>query len=252
MSPKDRIDRYGTISLFVFLVVLAWVGNAVLMYALFGKPDSAGEAGDMFGSVNALFSGAAFVILIAALVLQTKELSLQRTELSLVRKEYEKMVVNQSRQLDVMREQYNLELIEKDVIPELQYSKSSNYPVDPDNPNVNRMNKWEYKNVSRAHCMLYEIVLGTDEKEMIDLDLTASCEDYPIVRHHRAINRDKVIVLLPGEELSIEMPDIMAKEQRIAEIYFRFCSPTGKYCAQLHRVSGEGASRKLTGTSWRG
>jgi len=43
--------------------------------------------GDLFGSVNALFSGLAFVALIYTIHLQRQELSLQRTELKLQREE---------------------------------------------------------------------------------------------------------------------------------------------------------------------
>ena len=41
-----------------------------------------GTFGDMFGAVNALFSGLAFVGVIIAILLQRQELQLQRTELN--------------------------------------------------------------------------------------------------------------------------------------------------------------------------
>ena len=52
-------------------------------------PDIAasGQFGDMFGTVNALFSGLAFLGVIYAIVLQREELQLQRKELELTRKE---------------------------------------------------------------------------------------------------------------------------------------------------------------------
>jgi len=46
-----------------------------------------GQFGDMFGAVNALFSGLAFTGVIIALVFQRRELELQRIELELTRKE---------------------------------------------------------------------------------------------------------------------------------------------------------------------
>lgn len=46
-----------------------------------------GQYGDMFGAVNALFSGLAFAGLIFALLLQQQELNLQREELRLTREE---------------------------------------------------------------------------------------------------------------------------------------------------------------------
>jgi hypothetical protein len=46
-----------------------------------------GQFGDLFGSVNALFSGLAFAGLTITICLQRKELSLQRRELQLQRRE---------------------------------------------------------------------------------------------------------------------------------------------------------------------
>ncbi|MBI1493063.1 putative phage abortive infection protein [Halocynthiibacter styelae] len=52
-------------------------------------PEAAGQAGDMFGGLTALFSGLAFAGLIAALFTQRQELITQRKELTLQRKELE-------------------------------------------------------------------------------------------------------------------------------------------------------------------
>ena len=55
-------------------------------YFLYDNPDK-GQLGDMFGSINALFSGLAFSGVIYAILLQREELELQRKELELTRKE---------------------------------------------------------------------------------------------------------------------------------------------------------------------
>ncbi len=72
-------------------VLLFWIANIILMnyyfHPLTENLSSAGAAGDMFGGLNALFSGLAFAGLIAALFMQRHELSLQRTELELQRRE---------------------------------------------------------------------------------------------------------------------------------------------------------------------
>jgi hypothetical protein len=67
-------------------VVLLWSVNAVLFY-LIRTPDERASIGEMFGAVNALFSGLAFVGVIGAILLQSEELSLQRDELKLTRTE---------------------------------------------------------------------------------------------------------------------------------------------------------------------
>ena len=66
-------------------VILAW---AITWYLLKDQADR-GTFGDMFGSVNALFSGFAFVGVIYAILLQSKELKLQRKELRFTRDELE-------------------------------------------------------------------------------------------------------------------------------------------------------------------
>ena len=65
------------------LVVVAW---AATWFLLRNEPNR-GTFGDMFGAVNALFSGFAFAGVIYAILLQQNELRLQRKELSLTREE---------------------------------------------------------------------------------------------------------------------------------------------------------------------
>jgi len=67
-------------------VVLLWL---IPRYTLFDYPHR-GSYGDMFGSVNSLFSGLAFAGIIFAIFLQRRELSLQREELRLQREEMTK------------------------------------------------------------------------------------------------------------------------------------------------------------------
>ena len=69
------------------LVVGAWLLTPYLGRLLFDELAERGQFGDLFGSVNALFSGLAFVGLIFAILLQSQELALQRQELQLQREE---------------------------------------------------------------------------------------------------------------------------------------------------------------------
>lgn len=64
----------------VLLAVVACI-LAINWWAL-GSDDNRGTFGDMFGGVNALFSGAAFSVLAFTLLLQRYELKLQREELA--------------------------------------------------------------------------------------------------------------------------------------------------------------------------
>lgn len=87
-SNKDRKINWLQIAIigFAFLLIISlWVGNLLLLKDK--SPELRGTFGDMFGSVNALFSGLAFAGIILTIFLQSKELSLQREELSYTREE---------------------------------------------------------------------------------------------------------------------------------------------------------------------
>lgn len=86
---EDKSEGPGKdwLVLMMILVIAAWALSAVLIWPFFSTGAERGTFGDMFGAVNALFSGFAFVGLIYTILLQKKELSLQRKELQLTRGE---------------------------------------------------------------------------------------------------------------------------------------------------------------------
>lgn len=63
------------------LVVLLWGGCWGIVPLIYSPPDGSGTFGDMFGVVNALFSGLAFVGLIYTILLQREDLKLTQDEL---------------------------------------------------------------------------------------------------------------------------------------------------------------------------
>ena len=73
----------------IIVVVLLWAFCLWLSTTYLPNWEARGQFGDLFGAVNALFSGLAFSGIIYAIVLQRKELELQRNELKLQRKEME-------------------------------------------------------------------------------------------------------------------------------------------------------------------
>lgn len=90
MKDSGRLYDWVVVGLPAASVLLIWTLGWKILPALYGEPDSAGTAGDMFGSISSLFSGLAFAGLIATLVLQKVELSLQRRELTDTREEFER------------------------------------------------------------------------------------------------------------------------------------------------------------------
>lgn len=86
----------------VFSSILAFWALSGLV--LFFYPDR-GEFGDMFGSVNTLFSGLAFGGIIYTIFQQKIELKLQREELKLQRQEVEKTNQELAKQVEAMNSQ---------------------------------------------------------------------------------------------------------------------------------------------------
>lgn len=83
--------------------MLVQISVGFVAYISFESWEQRGAFGDMFGAVNALFSGLAFAGVIYAILLQTKELELQREELKLTREELTKSASAQSDQVILMK-----------------------------------------------------------------------------------------------------------------------------------------------------
>lgn len=92
MSKSKKSEETETsfliISIIVTIVIISlWIGTYYFLRD-FPKEDR-GTIGDMFGTINTLFSGLALAGIILTILLQRKELKLQREELSDTRKEFE-------------------------------------------------------------------------------------------------------------------------------------------------------------------
>jgi hypothetical protein len=74
----------------IFLVVLIWALSAWLIMFFVSEWSERGTFGDLFGAVNALFSGLAFAVLIYTIILQREEIKENRREIVLNRKELQK------------------------------------------------------------------------------------------------------------------------------------------------------------------
>lgn len=76
--------------LILSIVLLAWLSYLIEWFPWWlNQTQDRGKFGDSFGSLNALFSGLAFLGVIWAILLQKRELGLQRKELGLQRKNLE-------------------------------------------------------------------------------------------------------------------------------------------------------------------
>lgn len=82
IESKYKVLRF---EILMFALFILWLLGGFATYYWFG--DDRGTAGDMFGTVNALFSGLAFAGIIYTILLQRTELKFQREELELQRAE---------------------------------------------------------------------------------------------------------------------------------------------------------------------
>jgi len=99
-----KTPTYKPLYILFGVVILAQMIIGYTAYVSFESWELRGMFGDMFGAVNALFSGLAFAGVIYAILLQSKELELQREELKLTRQELTKSASAQSDQVVLMKE----------------------------------------------------------------------------------------------------------------------------------------------------
>lgn len=110
------------------LVVVLWGSTFLIFIKSDWENEDRGVFGDMFGAVNALFSGLAFAGIIYTIQMQRKELALQRDELVLQRAEISKSTQELAGQKDLMATQqfdstfFNLINLHNKVVENTSYS----------------------------------------------------------------------------------------------------------------------------------
>jgi len=116
-TKEESTFPINTFIILAFLVVVLWVVYGVVVTNLNLKDwAERGLFGDMFGGLNALFSGLAFAGLICAIWMQRTEIQLQRNDLKLQREIMEAQV-EEARQLahhvsvqaQIMEKNYEIE-----------------------------------------------------------------------------------------------------------------------------------------------
>ena len=125
---------YPYLTLFVLLLVVGAFSVTIgWLPTLYGKPKSAGEFGDMFGSVNALFSGLALLGVVVAILMQRSELRLQREELEQTRMELKGQKEQLIRQNATMEKQafnntfFHIISLHNDIVRGIDLSDGGNY-----------------------------------------------------------------------------------------------------------------------------
>lgn len=104
-QEKDVVVTWRPTTFTALGVVALWFFLGWIVPHHFKVEGSAGVFGDMFGGVNALFSGLAFAGIIYTILLQRHELKLQRDELELTRAELKGQKEQLSAQNETFRQQ---------------------------------------------------------------------------------------------------------------------------------------------------
>ena len=102
--PKTNWKQGYILASVVFAI---WILSAIAVYFVSSKWEVRGQFGDMFGAINALFSGLAFAGLIYTIILQREELALQRKELVLTRDELKRSAEAQEEASKALNAQLN-------------------------------------------------------------------------------------------------------------------------------------------------
>lgn len=84
---KGEKKYYWILGIAITTILIIWYSNYIILKEL--PFDERGTFGDMFGNINALFSGLALAGIIFTILLQRQELKLQRMELKETRKEFQ-------------------------------------------------------------------------------------------------------------------------------------------------------------------
>jgi len=92
------------IKMSVFVIII-WLLSALIINSFTSNWSDRGTIGDMFGAVNALFSGLAFAALIYTIILQHQEIKVNREEIQLNRKELKKSAVAQQNSQQALKDQ---------------------------------------------------------------------------------------------------------------------------------------------------
>lgn len=133
---KDKLNNEETKSRLWIWIIIAIVG-VIAMWGLswwginkfIDEPTNQGTFGDMFGAVNALFSGLAFAGLIVTLLYQKEELKLQREELKETRNELNAQKLEFQEQNKTMKRQrfentfFNMLSLQQEIVANISFDE---------------------------------------------------------------------------------------------------------------------------------
>lgn len=103
MEKKNKKTNFLIAS--TIMVFATWAISGFIIFQLSDNWSDRGTMGDMFGAVNALFSGLAFAALLYTIILQREEIKQNRAEIILNRQELTKSVNAQQSSQEALKQQ---------------------------------------------------------------------------------------------------------------------------------------------------
>lgn len=144
-NNKETKSNYRTIAICVSIITIIIWALSFLLFTTNWDKEERGTFGDMFGAVNALFSGLAFAGLIVTLIMQHEELGLQRNELAQTNDELaaqREEFVAQTKTMKIQRFEntlFNMLSLQQGIVNSLDY-----IPQDGADPNLESRGKYVF------------------------------------------------------------------------------------------------------------
>ena len=159
MEPEKASSKLLHWSLYgAFVIVAVLITARLVIWNVFESPEERGTFGDMFGAVNALFSGLAFLGVIVAIILQKMELEEQRREIRESRIAHQKSADALDGQLKSSKLQVEIESLNR--IIQFLRGKIERYQYRSDGRSVFILDRKNYDSTN-AEIKRYEQLLET-------------------------------------------------------------------------------------------
>lgn len=107
----NNSNSFRFILILSLVLIIVLILFTVIIFNTFDKWETRAFFGDMFGSINALFSGLALAGIIYTIIIQRKELALQRKELELNREELRRSAKAQEQSVKSIESSSKLEAL---------------------------------------------------------------------------------------------------------------------------------------------
>jgi hypothetical protein len=143
-------------------VLISWGGSGFLVYYSFSDPTARGTFGDMFGAINALFSGLALTGVITALIMQIQESKEQKEDIQRSRIAQEESVAALKLQMETTKFHIQIEAL--------------NHIIDSLNDQITRTKDSRTEGEKRHHASLAQIrsKYESDLRNLVEIVLKAN------------------------------------------------------------------------------